>query len=263
MRKVVALLSLLIMVSLLGGCAAKTVPEQTAATPVEITVFAAASLQDVGQELKAAYENKNKDRKITYNFAGSGTLQKQIEEGAPADLFISAGEAQMNALEKKELIDKDSRLNLLGNKLVLIAPTDSGLKDFNDLLEASVDNIAIGEPETVPAGKYAREALQSLKLWDSVQSKVVFTKDVRQVLTYVESGNAEAGLVYKTDLYGSEKAREISPAPADSHAPIVYPAALVADGKHKKAAEEFLAFLRTPEASQVFSKYGFDPLADQ
>jgi molybdate transport system substrate-binding protein len=263
MRKVVALWLVLFMVSLLGGCAAKTAPEQTTVEPVEITVFAAASLQDAAQELKTAYESKHKESKITYNFASSGKLQKQIEEGAPSDLFISAGKSQMDTLEKQALIDKDSRLNLLGNKLVLIAPSDSTLKDFNGLLDASVSKIAIGEPETVPAGKYGREVLQSLKLWDGVQSKLVFTNNVRQVLTYVESGNVEAGLVYKSDLYGSEKAKEIAPAPADSHSPIVYPAAVVSDSKQKEAAADFLAFLCTPEAGQIFSKYGFDPLAKQ
>jgi molybdate transport system substrate-binding protein len=261
MRKVAALCLLFIMAVLLGGCAEKTIPNQNTVAPVEITVFAAASLQDAAQELKTAYEDQHKEVKITYHFAGSGTLQKQIEQGAPADLFVSAGKSQMDALEKQNLIVKDSRLDLLGNKLVLIAPADSALKDFNGLLESTVKKIAVGEPETVPAGKYARETLTSLKIWDKVESKIVYTKDVRTVLTYVENGDAEAGLVYRSDLTGSDKAKLILEAPQDTHQPIVYPAALVTASQQQQAAKDFLLYLQSTESSQIFNKYGFDSIS--
>lgn len=262
MRRVFTLCLVLFTAVLVAGCAQMAVSTQNQTAPVEITVFAAASLQDAAQEVKSVYESQHKEVKVTYNFASSGTLQKQIEQGAPADLFISAGKSQMDALEKQNLIVNDSRLNLLGNKLVLIAPVNNtAVKDFSSLSESAVKKIAIGEPETVPAGKYAREALASLKIWDQVQAKVVYTKDVRQVLTYVESGDVEAGLVYRSDLTGSDKARLILEAPQDTHQPIVYPAALVLASKQQQAAREFLLFLQSTEADHIFNKYGFDAMS--
>lgn len=262
MRKRVILFLALFIVMLMGGCTPKTNSSENTPAPVEITVFAAASLQDAAREIKTVYEGQRPGIKVTYNLASSGTLQKQIEQGAPGDLFISAGKSQMDALEKQNLIDKDSRLNLLGNQLILIAPVNStALKDFSGLLDSAVKKIAIGEPDTVPAGKYAREALTNLKLWDKVESKLVYTKDVRQVLTYVESGDAEAGLVYRSDLTESDKAKLIAVAPQDTHQPIVYPAAVVTAGKQQQAAKDFLLFLQGPEAGRIFAKYGFETVS--
>lgn len=227
---------------------------------IAITVAAAASLQDAANELKDLYEEKHSDINITYNFASSGTLQKQIEEGAPADLFISAGKKQMDALQEQGLIVDSTRQDLLGNSLVLIAPKNSGLSNFEGLTDPAVNKISIGTPETVPAGKYAQETLGNLNLWDKIQAKLVLAKDVRQVLTYVETGNVDAGLVYNSDTVGAKEIKIVAQAPPESHKAIVYPMAIVKSSQQQQAAGNFASFLGSAEAAQVFAKYGFEPL---
>lgn len=248
---------LLFVVTVITGCGGGKEQPQAKAEPVNLNIAAAASLQDAAGELKTIYEKQHTDVKLTYNFASSGTLQKQIEEGAPADLFISAGKSQMDTLAEKGLIIDASRKNLLGNELVLIAGKDSQLSDFKGLTDTNIAKISIGTPETVPAGKYAKEALSYMKLWDPIQSKLVLAKDVRQVLTYVETGNVDAGLVYRSDTIGSEKIKIVAAAPAESHKPIVYPMAVVKNTTHQKEAEDFAGFLFSDEAAKVFKDYGF------
>ncbi len=228
---------------------------------VNLTVLAAASLTDASKELKDIYENKNSNVTVDFSYGASGKLQQQIEEGAPADLFISAGVKQMDALQEKDLIDKDSRYDLLGNDLVLVAKKDSTLKDFNGLAENEVVKMSIGQPDSVPAGKYAQEALTSMGLWSKVESKIVYAQDVRQVLTYVESGNVDAGLVYRSDVIGAgETVKIIAAAPEDSHKPIVYPMAVIKSSKAAEEAAAFAEFLKSEEAAKVFEKYGFQPI---
>lgn len=236
--------------------------QKTADQPekVQLTIAAAASLQDALKELKTIYTKEHSNVDIVYNFASSGTLQKQIEEGAPADLFISAGKSQMDVLAEKGLLVDSSRRDLLGNKLVLIAVKDSPLASFTGLTDKSIAKISIGTPETVPAGKYAQEALVNLKLWDIIQSKLVPAKDVRQVLTYVETGNVDAGLVYKSDTVISDNIKIVAVAPESSHKPIVYPMAVVKSSKNQPAAQDFAKFLLTDEAGRIFAKYGFEPI---
>lgn len=256
MKKILAFLALMLfVVASVTGCGGEAKNE-----PVELTISAAASLQDATGELKTIYEKQHQDVTLTYNLGASGTLQKQIEEGAPSDLFISAGKSQMDALAQKDLILDASRKDLLGNELVLIAGKDSKLTGFDGLTDASVKKISIGTPETVPAGKYAKDTLTNLKLWDQLQSKMVLAKDVRQVLTYVETGNVDAGLVYRTDAITSSDVNIIAAAPAGSSAPIVYPMAVVKSTQHQKEAEAFAAFLTSDEAVKVFEKYGFKVL---
>jgi len=243
------------------GCASKQETQKASQAPVEpvnITVAAAASLKDAGNELKDLFVKTHPQIKVTYNFASSGTLQKQIEEGAPADLFISAGKSQMDALAAKGLIVDSSRQDLLGNTLVLVAKKDSTLSSFDGLADANIKKISIGTPETVPAGKYAQETLTTLKLWDKIQTKLVLAKDVRQVLTYVETGNVDAGLVYNSDFISSKDLKVVALAPADSHKAIVYPMALIKNSQHQKEAQEFAGFLSSQEAAAVFTKYGFE-----
>jgi len=244
----------------IAGCGGGEGQARAGAEPVNLTIAAAASLQDAAGELKTIYEQQQAGVKITYNFASSGTLQKQIEEGAPADLFISAGKSQMDALAEKGLIVDASRRDLLGNELVLITGKDGSLSGFEGLTDAGVAKIAVGTPETVPAGKYAQEALTHLGLWDKIESKLVLAKDVRQVLTYVETSNADAGLVYRSDTMGSDRIKIVAAAPADSHKPIVYPMAVIKGSKYQKEAEDFAGFLQGAEAARVFEKYGFKPL---
>ncbi len=257
--KGVLLLALFLFIACITGCMDKKEAKsnQPQIKAVTITVGAAASLQDAANELKDIYAKQHPEYKITYNFASSGTLQKQIEAGAPVDLFISAGKKQMDELAAQGLIIDSSRQDLLGNTLILIAKKDSSLNSFTGLKDGSINKISIGTPETVPAGKYAQETLSNLKLWDELQPKMVLAKDVRQVLTYVETGNVDAGLVYNSDAISSKSIRIVAEAPADSHKAIVYPLAIIKNSPNQKAVQAFIDFLSSAEAKAVFEKYGF------
>lgn len=231
----------------------------TASSKVELLVSAAASLTESMDELKTIYEAAHNDVNLTFNYGASGTLQQQIEQGAPADLFLSAGKKQMDALLDKGLIDAKLSANLLTNDLVLIVPENSTVQinALEDLGQAG--NIAIGTPESVPAGKYAQQTLTYYKLWDSLQPKLVMTKDVKQVLSYVETGNADAGFVYKTDAAVSAKVKIALTADPASHDPIEYPAGVLTGSQHPDEAKAFYEFLQSAEAMEVFKKYGFNP----
>ncbi|HHY27653.1 MAG TPA: molybdate ABC transporter substrate-binding protein [Desulfitobacterium dehalogenans] len=231
---------------------------QEPAKQTELIVSAAASLKNALDEIQKDYAAKGPNVKLTFNMGASGTLQQQIEQGAPADLFISAGKSQVDALLEKNLMDKDSVVNLLGNDLVLVVgANDTNVTSIQDLPKESVQKIGIGTPESVPAGKYAKEAFTSLKLWDTLEPKFVMAKDVTQVLNYVETGNAEAGVVYKSDAQGSTKVKVVEAFPADSHKAITYPAGIVSATKEKEAAEAFLTYLKGSDAQDIFAKYGF------
>lgn len=261
MKKLLLLVALMFFtLTAIAGCGNSEEQTQAKDGVVNLTIAAAASLKDAAEELKAIYVKEHAGVAITYNFASSGTLQKQIEEGAPADLFISAGKVQMDSLAEKKLIVDSSRKDLLGNELVLIAGKDSRLDSFEGLTDADISKISMGTPETVPAGQYAKEVLTSLKLWDNIQPKLVLAKDVRQVLTYVETGNVDAGLLYRSDTIGSENIKIVTAASPDSHKPIVYPMAIIASSQHQQEVEEFSKFLQSDEAAQTFTKYGFKPL---
>ena len=225
-----------------------------------ITVSAAISLKDALDEIGRLYQARHPGAKVAFNYGGSGTLQRQIEQGAPVDIFFSAAETQMDGLAAQGLLATDTRRDIVANTLVLIAPATSGMvKDFPDLARLYVSVIALGEPGTVPAGMYARQTLEHMGLFAAVEKKIVYAKDVRAVLTYVETGNADAGLVYRTDALSSRKVRVVATAPADAHDPIVYPAAVLKNSKHAAAAREFMDFLAGREARAVFEKYGFAP----
>ena len=249
---------------LLSGCGGgnPTTPASKAPEPaktVELNISAAVSMKDALSEIQTAYQKKNPTIKLLYNLGASGSLQKQIEQGAPADIFISAAPKQMNELAAKNLLNSSTRKNLLENKLVLIVPQNSSVKlsKFEELTDPSVQKISIGEPKVVPAGQYAQEVLKKLGIWDKVNAKLVLAKDVRTVLAYVETGNVEAGIVYKTDAASSKKVKIAALAPEGSHAPIIYPASLLAASKQPEAAKEFLAYLSGPESKAIFEKHGF------
>jgi len=245
---------------LAAGCGGtKQEPAKPAAQTVELNISAAVSLKDALTEIQTKYQAKAPNVKLVYNLGASGSLQRQIEQGAPADIFISAAPKQMNDLEAKNLVDKATRKNLVENKLVLIVPKDSKLEinKFEDVKSDGIQKIAVGETAVVPAGQYTQQALQKLGIWESVKDKAVFAKDVRTVLSYVETGNTEAGFVYKTDAVSSQKIRIVATAPEGSHEPILYPAAILAGTKNHKAAEEFMAYLNSDEGKAIFEKYGF------
>lgn len=223
----------------------------------EINVSAAASLKDVFQELKTVYTKDHPDVKINFNFASSGTLQHQIEQGAPVDLFISAGKKQTDALFKKDLLEKPQLVT--GNTLVLVTPKAKGktITDLKELLNSEYSKIALGTPETVPAGKYAEEALEKTGVLKGVTPKLVFAKDVRQVLAYVETGNADAGFVYHSDAISSDKVTMSLTIPENLHKAITYPAALTKNAQNRAETEKFLQFLKSDSAKKVFHQYGF------
>jgi molybdate transport system substrate-binding protein len=243
-----------------GVSVASTAVEETNG----VTVSAAISLKDSLDEIGKIYEQAHPGSKISFNYAGSGTLQRQIEQGAPVDIFFSAAEKQMDDLQSKDLVDAGSRRNIVANRLVLIVPaSNTTIHSFQDLSNISVKVLALGEPSTVPAGTYARQTLEHLGIWGGVEKKIVLAKDVRAVLTYVETGNADAGMVYQTDAQGSAKVRIVAVAPADSHDPIIYPAAIIKGAKNPSASASFLAFLASSAAREVFAKYGFLPAENQ
>ena len=229
-----------------------------------ITVSAAISLKDALDELGHTYEQRHPGTKVTFNYGSSGTLQHQIEQGAPVDIFLSAAEKQMDALESGGLLVAGTRRDLAGNQLVLVVPASSNIaKDFSDLARPEVKIVALGEPGTVPAGMYARQTLEQLGMLAAVEKKVVYAKDVRAVLTYVETGNADAGIVYQTDACTSSKARMAATAPAATHDPIAYPAAVIRTTKNITAARAFLEFLESADARALFERYGFTPAEKQ
>lgn len=226
---------------------------------VELTVSAAASLTDALQEIEKAYESKNKAVKLNVNFGASGSLQQQIEQGAPADLFLSAAPKNMKALVDKQLIDTNKQMTLLTNELVVVIPADGKtmIGNVKELTKTEIKHIAIGIPDSVPAGSYAKEALTNATLWDALQAKTVQAKDVRQVLQYVETGNADAGFVYKTDAFTSRHVKIAFTVDPETYTPVEYPIGIVKATKHSKEAEELYTYLQSKEALDVFTKYGF------
>ncbi|MEA5470056.1 molybdate ABC transporter substrate-binding protein [Spirulina sp. 06S082] len=225
---------------------------------VALTISVAASLQDAIATVGREYEQQFPKVKLVFNFGSSGALQHQIEQGAPVDIFISAATKQMDALRDKNLVLEETHQNLLQNQIVAIAPKESTkITDFQELTSDKVGKIALGDPESVPVGSYSQEVLESFNLYQKLANKFVFGKDVRQVLSYVETGNVDVGFVYGTDAKLCKNCREILIAPEDSHAPIVYPIAVLKSSKNIDTAREFVDFLSTDGAKSVFEKYGF------
>lgn len=229
---------------------------------VELIISAAASMTDALKEIQQAYETINPHIKLNFNFGASGALQQQIEQGAPADLFLSAAAKNMQALVDEQLIDASQQKAVLSNEVVAVVSADGQLtmEGVADLSKPEVKKIAIGIPESVPAGGYAKEALTSEKLWDALQDKMVQGKDVRQVLQYVETENADVGFVYKTDALTSDKVRIAFTIDPQTYTTVEYPIGIVKATKHSKEAEEFYQYLQTKEALDVFVKYGFSVL---
>lgn len=264
-RKITVFMAMLLyFAALLTGCGADhkdTASSGKAAAGVkgEIAVSAAASLTDAMKEIAGLYNKTHPDVKITYSFGSSGALQSQIEEGAPADVFMSAAQKQMDELDKKDLILKESRKDLLVNKVVLITDKENkaGLKSFADVAGENVKIIALGEPKGVPVGQYSEEIFKFLNCLDVVKAKATYGSDVRQVLDWVEQGEAACGVVYATDAAIGKNIKVIAEAPAGSHKPVIYPAAVLKHTKNKELSQEFVDFLSTKEAAAVFEKYGF------
>jgi len=250
------------VVKALAVIAAAIVRVASGASAQEVTLSVAISLKEVTEDLGRTFMAAHPGVTLRYNFGASGDLQKQIEAGAPVDVFLSAAQRQMDDLEKQKLIIVSSRRAFARNVLVVVKPADStvDLSKANDLLESKVVHIAIGNPKTVPAGQYAEESLRALGLWDRVQPKLVFTENVRQVLDYVARGEVEAGFVSSTDAATrAQGVKEAFRAPEDSYRPVVYPGAVVAASKQPGLAQAFLDLLAGPQGRAVLSRFGFQP----
>lgn len=231
---------------------------KTSEKPVMLQIAAAASLTDVMKELSATYQKEHPEISFSFNFGSSGALQQAIENGGRADLFISAATKQLNALEKAGLIENNSKRELLVNSLVLIVPAKSRLNitNFEQLSQAAIKHIAVGG-KGVPVGQYTKEVFDKLNLSDALNGKLVLATDVRQVLAWVASAEADCGVVYATDAAISKNVKIAATAPANSHKPIIYPAAVLRESNNKTAATEFLNFLCSEKATKIFKKYGF------
>ena len=226
----------------------------------EVYIVAAASMTDAIQEIGANYEKEHPEVKLMYNFGSSGALQTQIEQGAPADVFISAAQKQMNVLSEKNLIDKSTRKDLLENKVVLIVPKESNLSldNFSDVGTDKINKIALGEPKAVPVGQYSEEIFKNLNILENVIPKAVYASDVRQVLSWVELGEVDCGIVYATDAAISDKVKILMEAPADTHKPVIYPIAMVNSSKNPDIAKDFINYLSQDSQKAILAKYGFD-----
>jgi len=227
-----------------------------------ITVFAAASLTDVLQDLGDAFTSET-SIPVRFSFAASSTLARQLENGSPADIFFSADLQWMDYLQARALIQPATRHDMLGNQLVLIAPMDSKVTlkiepHFPLAATLGKGRLATGDPDSVPVGRYAKEALTALGVWDAVAARLVRADSVRSALAFVDRGEAQLGIVYATDALVDKNVRFVDAFPASSHAPIIYPAALTIAAKPDAA--KFLTYLRGPASDLAFKRYGFTPL---
>lgn len=245
-------LSAVVVVSFLLACA------HTRARADEILVSAAASLTDVLKEIGSSYQSRSKHT-LNFNFGPSSGLARQIEEGAPVDLFFSADLRQMDNLEKNGRLEPDTRKNLLSNQLIIIVPADSrvAVASPKDLLKPEVKRIALAEPSSVPVGVYSKKYLEDEKVWDKIEEKIVPVLDVRATLASVEAGNVEAGFVYRTDAAISKKVKIAYEVPVEKGPKITYPVAIVKESKKKKAARDFMNFVLSSVGKKAFRKYGF------
>ncbi len=228
------------------------------AAAAELTVSAASSLSNALRELGPAFEAQNPGTSVVFNFAASDALLAQIDRGAPADVFASADQETMDRADVHKLLSAGSRRNVVSNTLVLVVPGDStlGLKLLADLQKPDVRRFSVGNPASVPAGRYAKSALEAAKLWAAVEPKAVLAQNVRQALDYVARGEVEAGFVYATDaLIMKDKVKVVASVPTDS--PITYPIATLASSPHPEAARKFLNFVLSPAAQTVFARHGF------
>ncbi|PKM49271.1 MAG: molybdate ABC transporter substrate-binding protein [Firmicutes bacterium HGW-Firmicutes-7] len=252
MRKRIGLfLSIVCLVFSLVGC-------NTTTKETTITLAAAASLKNcMDDKLIPMFQEKYPNIKVISTYDSSGKLQTQIEEGAAVDVFMSAAMKQMSALNEKGLIAKDSIVQLLENKIVLIATANSAkeMNTFEDILKADI--LAVGDPDSVPAGQYAKEVLTNLDIWDKVSKNASFGTNVTQVLNWVAEGSADVGIVYATDAASNNKVKTVAEAPEGTVSKVIYPVGIVKATENEDAAKIFIEFLKTDEAKKEFESYGF------
>jgi molybdate transport system substrate-binding protein len=230
------------------------------ATNREITISAAISLKNAFDDIGKIFRERNPGVKVNFNFGGSGDLARQIEAGAPVDIFASAAQKDMDDIDRKGLIAPNSRKDFARNTVVLIKPVNSttGLSSLKDLLREEVKKIAVGNPKTVPAGRYAEEVLRRFSLWEALMDKIVFAENVRQVLDYVARNEVDAGLVYSTDaaVRGTD-VKIVEKLSADSHQPVIYPIGVIKGTKEEPLARAFIDSVVSPEGQKILDRYGF------
>ena len=235
---------------------------QSSAGPAdELTVSAAISLKNAFEEIGKTFEETHPRIKIRFNFGASGDLARQIEGGAPVDVFASAAQKEMDEIDQKGLITSGTRTNFAGNSMVLVKPAISWIRmdSFEDLRKGEVKNIVIGNPKSVPTGRYAEEVLKWFKLWERVKEKLVFAEHARQVLDYVARNEVDAAMVYSTDaMIRPKEVRIVAKAPDKSHQPIVYPIAIVKGSKSQSLSKEFIALVLSAEGKILLNKHGFE-----
>lgn len=256
-KKIILILTAMILMISITGC---TNSNQTNKKPKTINVFAAMSLKDALTEIIEEFNNTNPDIKIVPNFASSGTLKKQIAGNAPADLYLSANTKHVDELDDKGLILSETQVDLFSNALILIVSKEKTGEIYRveDLINSKY-RLSIGTPEIVPAGQYAKESLINLGFWDKLEKQIIFAKDVRQVLTYVETGNVDAGIVYSSDQAFLKKATMVMKIPSIFHSPIIYRGAIIKSAPNIHEAKTFMEFLQSSRAQEIFQKYGFQP----
>ena len=224
---------------------------------VTLNVSAAASLQEAMVELEEKFKEVEPNVKLELNLGSSGSLQQQIDQGAACDVFISAGQKQMTALADKDLLLDGTNKTLLTNDLVLVTGEDKEIKDLDTLATDKVEKLAIGDPESVPAGKYAKEVLDNTKLYDKVENKLVLAKDVKEVLSWVQKGSADAGFVYLSDTVGAKGIKVALTTDEDTHSTISYPIAVLKASEKQDKAKAFEDFLLSDDGQTILEKYGF------
>lgn len=263
MKKVVLLVSIISVILL--GCGTENNQDKEVdnarndSEQQKLMVSAAASLTDAMDEITEKYEAEHPGIDLEFNFAGSGKLAQQIQQGAPVDVFISANESWMDTLIHDEEIDKSERLDVTGNRLVMITQNDTDIhyESFDEIDGSELDQIAIGNLDSVPAGEYSKEVLDRLEKWDELENQFVYAKDVRQVLTYVESGNADIGFVYESDALSSDNVKIITYADPEAHDEIIYPGAILSGSEVQKEGKKFLEYLISEEGQEILEKHGF------
>lgn len=228
---------------------------------LEITVSAAISLKNAFEEIGKVFEEEHPKTKVRFNFGASGDLARQIEVGAPVDVFAAAAQKDMDDIDQKGLITSATRMNFAGNSVVLVKPGMSQIRmeSFEDLRKPEVKKIVIGNPKSVPAGRYAEAVLKYFNLWEAVRDKLIFAEHVRQALDYVARNEVEAAMVYSTDaMIRPKEVKIITKAPDKSHQPIVYPIGIVEGSKNQSLAKEFITLVLSTEGKNLLKKYGFE-----
>lgn len=255
-----ALINSFIFIALVGGQITWIAGEARADAVKEITVSAAISLKNAFTEIGELFLQSHPEVKVSFNFGASGDLMAQIKTGAPVDIFASAALKDMDQIDKEGLIVPGTRQNFATNEVVLIQPVKASclIQSFEDLTRAEIKKIAVGNPKSVPAGRYAAEVFQYYQLGEPLKDKLILAENVRQVLDYVARGEVEAGVVYRTDAMAKAKeVKVVAAAPEKSHKPVVYPLGVVKGSKNENAAREFIATVLSAEGKAALKKYGF------